>query len=856
MLFEGTSQVYETTTVGGGDFLLWLSYIIIALGIAVFLWILFKRPKTLRRSKLYRSLDLVFLEIVVPKESGEDKFGQESTKQNEKELISIGEQLFTTIYWRREHLWRSFWHGDDVLTFEIAAFDKKIHFYITCPRRRVSVIERQLHAQYPKAVVEVVEPYRVFKSNSHIAAAEFGLQKHYVYPIKTYDQQTSDPLNAITNAMSKLTADESMVLQLALTPAPRGWDSQPRKLAEDIQQGKRPKEVAISQAGRLGKEVGKTVRLGVGDLMSASTKQQSLRPGDDKPIQLTPMQQEVVKKFEEKASKIGYNVNIRAIAASDNTEMANAHLNSIIASFTQYTQHPFNGFKVFRRDNKRIIRDFVLRFFKKRKMVLNAAELTSIWHPPTKYTETPNINWLTSRKASPPPNLPESGLLLGINEYRGVKTNVYIMEEDRLRHVYIIGRTGTGKTEIMKTMAAQDIVNGKGICIVDPHGEFIEDILTIVPKERADDVIIFDPSDMERPFGLNMLDIKSEAQADFVVQDMISIFEKLFPPEVIGPMFEHNMRNVMLTLVADASDPGTLVEIPRMFTDPAFQQNYVKRVKDPTVLSFWQQEMAKTSDFHKSEMLGYLISKVGRFVENTMMRNIIGQKRNSFDFREVMDTGKILLVNLSKGKIGELNSKLLGLIIVSKLQMAALSRADMPESERKDFYLYVDEFQNFVTDSFATILSEARKYRLGLVIAHQYLGQLAAEKPGSSVQDTKVRDAVFGNVGTMMAFRIGVEDAEVMAREMAPTFNEFDVVNIERFNAYVKLLIHNTVSRPFSIKTLPLNRTNDAKVVAALKDLSRLKYGRPRQQVESEILDRSQLSKIPLEPKEPGHRFA
>jgi type IV secretory pathway TraG/TraD family ATPase VirD4 len=424
------------------------------------------------------------------------------------------------------------------------------------------------------------------------------------------------------------------------------------------------------------------------------------------------------------------------------------------------------------------------------------------------------------------------------------------MQNDRLRHVYIIGRTGTGKTEVMKTMAAQDIKEGRGLCIIDPHGEFVEDILEVIPKNRADDVIVFDPSDMERPLGLNMLDMRNEAQRDFVVQEMLAIFEKLFPPEVIGPMFEHNMRNVMLTLTADPSDPGTLVEIPRMFTDTQFQNYYVRRVTDPTVRSFWEQEMAKTSDFHKSEMLGYLVSKVGRFVENTMMRNIIGQKRSSFDFREIMDSGKILLVNLSKGKIGEINSKLLGLIIVSKLQMAALSRANVGEDKRSDFYLYVDEFQNFVTDSFATILSEARKYHLGLVLAHQYLGQLSVEKPGSSTQDTKVRDAVFGNVGTMIAFRVGVEDAEVIAREMAPVFSEYDVVNVERFNAYVKLMINNTISRPFSMKTLPLTKSNQAGVAQTIKEMSRLKYGRTRNLVETEILERSQISNISLEPKD------
>ena len=393
----------------------------------------------------------------------------------------------------------------------------------------------------------------------------------------------------------------------------------------------------------------------------------------------------------------------------------------------------------------------------------------------------------------------------------------------------------------MKNMAIQDIRNGEGICIVDPHGDLVEDVLRYIPKERADDVILFEPFDMERPLGLNMLEVKGPEQKDFAIQEMIAIFYKLFPPEMIGPMFEHNMRNVMLTLMEDVQYPGTIAEIPRMFTDTDFQRYKVSKVKDPIVRAFWEKEMAKTSDFHKSEMLGYLISKVGRFVENEMMRNIIGQPTSAFDFRKTMDEGKILLINLSKGKTGEVNAKLLGLIVVSKLQMAAMSRADVAEEQRRDFYLYVDEFQNFVTDSFATILSEARKYRLNLIMAHQFISQLSVEKEGTSTMDTRMRDAVFGNTGTMISFRIGVEDAEVMAKEFAPIFNEFDMVNIDRFNAYVKLMIKGTASRPFNMETYPKPSGGSVEVAGVIRNLSRLKYGRTRSEVQAEILDRTKL---------------
>lgn len=467
---------------------------------------------------------------------------------------------------------------------------------------------------------------------------------------------------------------------------------------------------------------------------------------------------------------------------------------------------------------------------------LNTEEMSGLWHLPLHSTEAPNIKWLTGRKAAPPANLPKSGLLLGHVAYRGTDTPVYIKEADRRRHLYIIGKSGTGKSVLLANLARQDILAGKGVCVVDPHGDLVEDILAHVPPERADDVVIFNPSDMERPIGLNMLEAKTEDQKDFAVQEMIAIFYKLFPPEMIGPMFEHNMRNVMLTLMGDVSDTGTIIDIPRMFTDDSFVKKYLVKVKDPVVRAFWEKEMAKTSDFHKSEMLGYLISKVGRFVENEMMRNIMGQQRSGFDFREIMDKQKILLVNLSKGTTGEVNAKLLGLIIVAKLQMAAMGRAELPESERKDFYLYIDEFQNFVTDSIATILSEARKYRLDLTIAHQYMGQLTDDKGRA-----QIRDAVLGNAGTICSGRIGPEDADVLTKEFAPVFGQFDLLNPPPYSYYTKLLIDNEASKPFSMQTYPLEPGNRERA-EAIRQLSRLKFGRDRRIVEAEILERTQVA--------------
>lgn len=823
---------------------LWLILLAILSLVALLLYFLFT-DLIRKRTWAPRILGSVFLEVSLPKDNATPE--QEPQKE-EKDMIAIAEQFFTTITSTHGHGLAHLFGIHDYISFEIAAVGKKISFYINVPKKFQGLLEKQLHAQYPRAQIDTVKPYNIFGVKSYVSAAELKLQKKFAFPIRTYKAMETDPINALTNSLSKLDADEGAAIQLVISPAGSHWQHKPRKYALEIQQGRNPEMVTSSTGQRILFKTFKGIGRAFDEVFFSKSNKDSKHEmnrydssGLHKPIQLTPMQQELIKKFEEKASRGGYRANLRAVTSAPDQSTADLHLRSVLSSFMQYSMPPFNGFHIVYRKSSKIVTDYIFRIFRNTNMILNTEELASLWHPPTRFTETPNIKWLTAKKAAPPPNAPDSGLLLGKNIYRGVQTKIFIERDDRRRHMYVIGRTGTGKTELMKNMAIQDIVNGEGLCVVDPHGDLVEDVLQHIPKERADDVILFEPFDMERPLGLNMLEVTNVEEKDFAIQEMIAIFYKLFPPEMIGPMFEHNMRNVMLTLMEDKQYPGTIADIPRMFTDQDFQKYKVSKVHDPIVRAFWEKEMAKTSDFHKSEMLGYLISKVGRFVENEMMRNIIGQPKSSFDFRKVMDEGKILLINLSKGKTGEINAKLLGLIIVSKLQMAALARADIPEDQRKDFYLYVDEFQNFVTDSFATILSEARKYRLNLIMAHQFISQLSVEKTGSSAMDTRMRDAVFGNAGTLICFRIGVEDAEIMAKEFAPVFNEYDLVNIDRYNAYVKLMINGAASRPFNMETYPKPIGANPELGLVTKNLSRLKYGRLRSEVEREILERTKL---------------
>ena len=806
-------------------YLLLFALIVLFFGVFFYFW---SKHRHLYGTIVPRLHGSVFLEVQVPKDLSEADGGNRGgqSEDQRRQIISIAEQLYTTL--------SDLGRGAEYLSFEIAAVNKKISFYINCSSAVRGLVEKQVHAQYPYAHVEEVKPYNPFSKGSVQSTVELITKKKYVYPFRTYKEMESDPLNAITNAMSKLGDGESAVLQLVISPAGSSWQSQPRKMAQEIQQGKSPELVDKSALGKFTDELAHSVRNK--DQNQGAAHHTKDLTGSYSPINLTPMQQEVVKRLEQKASRPGFRTNTRLVTSAGTSVDADAKMRDLLSSFMQYSMPPFNSFKVRKQNDKQVLLDFIIRAFHDVGMICNTEELSSLWHLPTPSTETPNIKWLAFKKLPPPINLPKDGVSLGVSSYRGVQSEVRMSRDDRRRHMYLIGRTGTGKSNLIASMAVQDIIAGEGLCVVDPHGDLIENILERIPKERAEDVILFEPFDMERPMGLNILEVHSEEEKDTAVQEMISIFYKLVTdPAMLGPMFEHNMRNAMLTLMADNEYPGTITDIPRIFTDTQFQKYKVSKLNDHVVRAFWEKEMAKTSDFHKSEMLGYLISKVGRFTENAMIRNIVGQSKSSFNFREVMDSGKILLLNLAKGKTGEINAKLLGLMIVSKLQMAALGRADMPEEQRRDFYLYVDEFQNFITDSFATILSEARKYRLDLIIAHQYLGQLESSAGSQGAGTNSLRDAVFGNAGTEVCYRIGVEDAQVMAKEFAPTVSEYDLVNIDRYNAYLKLMIKGTASKPFNMAVPKLPDTASPERAAAIRQLSRLKYGRPRAEVEAEL---------------------
>lgn len=784
----------------------------------------------------HRSLNMVFLKIQVPKKESKDDVQRETesmaTGADFKYQCGIASHMFDALHSIYLKGPKNYFIGQDFISLEYAVIEGEINFFVVVPRGLVSLVEKQITGFYPDAYVEKVEDYNIFKPDSEYAGYYMHLTKKYWFPVKNFQHMNSDPANNIYNALSKLSIDEGAAIQIMVKPKKDGWQHHGRHEAKELYNQKKHGFASWNPLSWIAAVFDMLVR---GEFQPNKEHAAADRN--------TPFTDEEVKALEEKNSKIGYECLIRIVTAAPSKREAKAQLENIRSAFAQYNSPAANGFYYTKyTSEKKLVREYIYRhnhkpwshWLRRRKMVLSSDELASIFHIPNiRYNKTPNIAWQNFKIAPPPANIPREGLLLGHNHYRGETKEIRMNNEDRFRHFYVIGQTGTGKTSIFQVMLRQDLEAGRGVCVVDPHGSLIEDIMPFIPRSRADDVIYFNPSDMERPLGLNMLEGDTWEEKELVALDTMNIMIKLFNEEIFGPRIQDYFRNGCLTLMS-TPDGGALTDIVRLFTDDDFQRQQVTHVTNPIVRSFWENQMAKTGAREKQEMIPYFAAKFGQFVTNTMMRNIIGQTKSAFDFMKVMQEGKILLMNLSKGEVGEINSKLLGLIIVAKIQMAALRRQKFSKEDRRDFYLYIDEFQNYITDSIESILSEARKYRLSLNMAHQYIGQLEGPK-----QDMKIKNAVFGNVGTMMCYKIGAQDAEYMAKEMAPVFSDQDLINLDKFKAVMKLSIDTQPSRPFSI--VPVNPylvKGDLEAAEAFKQLSRLKYGRDREFVDHEIIRR------------------
>lgn len=785
------------------------------------------------RMQLNRSMNMD-LEIIRVAQNKPSDAEQANNPEAWKEEIGAMEQLLTTIAHIREHksFWKTILYGEPQITLELAkpAGGEEILFYIAVPKKFRANVEKQVTSYFQNASIDKADDYTIFSPGSETAMSILTLKDTHALPIKTYEMMEVDPLNEISNALSNLkNIQEGACMQIILTKAPAGWSSKGRQIAHKMQQGKRLKDVYTpSVVGKIGKGIGNVVSTA----SSPKKKEDAYREKDV--VQLTPEEQELVKAIELKTTKTAFSVNIRLIASAESQSRAEEILGHMENAFSQFEYRNVNHFQVRKRTQKKeIAYRYIFRIYnKKNAPILNSEELASLFHLPISTTETPKIKWLKSGAAPPPTNIPEEGLILGYNEYRGSRKEIRLSDNDRRRHLYTIGQTGTGKSTFLQEMVKQDVQNGKGVCFLDPHGDAIEDILTAVPKERAEDVVYFDPSDTERPFGLNMLEYDRPEEKTFVVNEMINIFDKLYDLKATGgPMFEQYMRNAMLLIMEDPASGSTLMEIPKVLADDDFRRMKLSRCQNPVVKDFWTNEAEKAGgEAALANMVPYITSKLTSFLSNDMMRPIIAQQKSTLDFREAMDSGKIVLINLSKGRIGELNSYLLGMVIVGKILMSALSRVDIAEDERRDFYLYIDEFQNVTTDSIAQILSEARKYHLNLIIAHQFIGQLSED----------ISKAVFGNVGSVAAFRVGPEDAEFLEKQFEPIFTSNDLVNVDNYKCFMRLLINSESAKPFNMNTMPPTEGN-VEISKHLKELSRLKYGRDAQVVAQEIMSRTNI---------------
>ena len=792
-------------------------------------------------SKIFKfkfAFEKVILLISVPKNSG----NKEDNKKSIKEILGSAETFWGNIGGLKAQKGLKAWlfGRSDTFSFEIVS-DKEgiISFYAIVPQHLQHFFEQQLQAQYPSAQIDVVDDYNIFLPHGTTMSASLVLKNHSMLPIRTYLKSETDFLNAITNSLSKIAEEDAAVIQIVARSATPGWRDRGMKVASEMQQGKKLSEaMSITGSGVISKFFNTLWQ-------SFAPKKQDDAPGakPKKEHQLSPMEQEIIKSLEEKASKAGFDVNIRIIVSAQNKDKAQMYLNNITNAFSQYTDYQYgNGFKIVKGDDS-TIENFIYRLLdSKKSFILNSEEMTGVYHFPLATTETPNIRWLMAKKAPAPINIPTQGLFMGYNVYRGEKKEIRIEREDRRRHMYIVGMTGTGKSWFAEGLAMQDIANGEGVCFIDPHGDAIEHILERIPKNRAEDVILFDPADLTRPLGLNMLEYDSPEQKTFVINEVMNIFDKLYDlKQTGGPMFEQYFKNACHLIMDDPASGSTLLEVPKVLADEDFRKYKLSKCKTPVVKDFWEKQALKAGgEASLQNIVPYIASKLTPFLTNEFMQPIISQQKSSLNFRKAMDGQKIILAKLSKGKIGELNAYLLGMIIIGKILMSALARGDMPEEERKDFYLYIDEFQNFLTDSMQIILSEARKYHLCLTVAHQYIGQLV--KAG----DTKFKDSIFGNVGTKVAYRVGVDDAEALTKEFSPVFNEYDFLNMPKYNAFVKLLIDNANPPAFNMAAVPFNdvpgvQSANPESAKMIKELSRLKYGKDKNIIEDEIIKRSKL---------------
>lgn len=767
----------------------------------------------------WKALHMRLFEVVLP-EAGE------GTMKSAKEMMGLMEQWYAAMQalagepTNKEKNYYS-------LEIGVANGTTTAVFYCAVHVDYAPLFEKIVLGIFPTAQVrEQKEDYNIFHTHAVTACAYASHSTHPTLPIKTYAEMEGDPMSLILSSFTKIAKDnEGLALQVLVRPSGDVFAKRFGEMLEDLRKGETLKRVIEKQD-----MLKETFHL-LGEMFSSKTKEQIEREKEKK---TSFVDEAAMKHVQEKLSRTIVETNIRVIASAGSLPRAQAiraDLESAFAQFSQVNGNSIKWIEVEGRKQKAMLHRFSYRLWNEDESYpLNMAELSSVFHFPMQTKDVANVRSQSAAQASAPLDMPEEGIVLGVNKFRGQETVIRMSREDRMRHLYVIGQTGTGKTSILKNMVIQDIKNGDGCCFIDPHGSDILDILASIPPERSQDVVYFDPGYTARPMGLNMLEYDKNypEQKTFIINELLGIFNKLFDMKVAGgPGFEQYFRNATMLVMEHPESGNTLLEIARVFSDKDFRDYKLSKCKNPILIQFWQNAEKTKGEQGLENWTQYVNSKFDIFIQNDIMRPIIAQEKSAFNIREIMDQKKIFLVNLSKGRLGDINSNLIGLILVGKFLQAALSRVDT--TERPDFYLYIDEFQNVTTPSISAILSEARKYRLSLNIAHQYIAQLPED----------IKGAVFGNVGSMAFFRVGSDDAKYLEHQMAPVFTSGDLMKIENYHAYLKMLVRGEPKKPFDIVTLPPEQ-GDRTRIDALKELSYITYGRPRDEVEQEVLRKYQ----------------
>ena len=769
----------------------------------------------------WKALHLKLFQILPPKDDDSNAGGQQSnmSKKDPKQVIALMEQFYAVLQSVANDPNNS---QDNYYTLELATANDspEFTFYIAVPLETEDLLNKTLRGYFPGVEIrECKTDYNIFSAKAWTVSSFATGTENSILPLKTYKNIEGDPISVLINAFNKLNnKGEGAALQILVRPAGEKFRKRYGAILDYMRKGDKFKK-AIERQSLLG-----GFYIGMKDAF--------FEKGEKSVDQKSYKEEEYMKGVTEKLSSTILDTNVRLIATSDSKERSTAIISDLKSVFKQYSDNAGNSLNwmdVKVNNQMQFIHNYIYRIWDNdHSMPLNIAELATLYHLPSYVKDFHQLKIAKMKTAEAPFDLKEEGISLGLNDFKGKIKNIYFPAEDRMRHLYVIGQTGTGKTSILKSMIVQDIHNGAGVCFIDPHGSDIEDILANIPPERYDDVVYFDPADLNRPMGLNMFeyDASHPEQKTFVVNELIGIFNKLFDMKTAGgPMFEQYFRNSSLLVMEHPESGNTLLDLSRVFSNEDYRNYKLSKCKNGLVTQFWNNALATTGDHGLKEMVPWMTSKFDGFLSNDYMRPIVSQEKSSIDVRQIMDSSKIFLVNLSKGRLGDLNSSLLGLILVGKFSMAALGRVDIPNpKDRRDFYLYLDEFQNITTPAIASILSEARKYRLSLNIAHQYIKQLPDD----------IKDAVFGNVGSMGVFRVGPEDAKFLETQFLPEFSADDIMKIDNYNCYMKLLSDNKPQPPFSLKSVQAPRGNPDQN-KKLKELSALKYGRPIEEINAEI---------------------